>query len=251
MRPRERRAGVRGLVRILAIAAAATGPWLAGGRAQAQWGFGWGWGGGWGGGGISNYMTLSNINQRSMAAANAAYAERARGPYGTNVYANNPNSYINHIRDDSFTPRFEVSTRRTLDYRAQARSTPPPSTRPTQPAPAPQPEGRRVLPLASFFSAAGALVWPREAPTEGALASKRGEADEATAGVYREVKDRGYAPVGLVTDARTKLIEYGQPALDYLRQHTTSAVADSYHNFLLSLYDAVGAAAYPGGVPTR
>jgi hypothetical protein len=208
---------------------------------RAQWGFGYGFGG-FGGGQIGNYMTAQNINDRSSAAANHAYAIRQSLPGTGNVYANNPNSYINNVRDASFSERFDPSTRRTIESEVVRR----PERGPTaSSAPNPSPPRSRaasIMPLAQFFSAAGVLVWPSEAPLDGALASQRGQADTSAKDVLQQVKTQGFAPVGLVTDARTKLIAYGTPALTYLGEHTTPAVVDSFHRFLLSLYDSLGAA---------
>jgi hypothetical protein len=48
-----------------------------------------------------------------------------------------------------------------------------------------------------------------------------------------------------VTDARQKLLDYGREALTYVRAHKTPRVADSFHGFLLSLYDSLEQAANP------
>ena len=48
-----------------------------------------------------------------------------------------------------------------------------------------------------------------------------------------------------MTDARQKLLDYGRPALQYVRTHETARVADSFHGFLLMLYDSLAQAANP------
>jgi hypothetical protein len=49
-----------------------------------------------------------------------------------------------------------------------------------------------------------------------------------------------------VASAREALIAYGQPALQYLRETSTARVADTFHLFLLSLYDSLAQAAERG-----
>ncbi len=46
-----------------------------------------------------------------------------------------------------------------------------------------------------------------------------------------------------MTDARSKLVDYGRPALEYIRDNSTPRIADTFHLFLLSLYDSLGQAA--------
>jgi hypothetical protein len=204
--------------------------------AHAQWGWGgWGWGGG---GQIANRAIFSNINARSASAANYAYSIRQHLPGSGNVYAGNPNAFVNHMRDTSFYQTYNVSTRRATGEPVAASA----GLTATDETPT---RGRQTLPLERFFSAAGVLVWPSEAPKEGRLGESRATADQAAAAVYQEVKARGFAPVGLISDARTKVVEYGRPALTYLREHTTAAVVESFHQFLLGLYDALGAAGTP------
>ena len=234
------RAPVAMPAQVLLLAAAVL--WL-GAPARAQWGFGYGFGmgGQWG-----NQMATQNINNRSAAAASYAYSIRQNLPGTGNVYANNPNSYINNIRDASFSERFDPSTRRTIEGQAARRptsssrasgTTPNPGTTPTPAAAA-----SSILPLIQFFSASGVLVWPSEAPVDGMLGDQKTQADTAARAVLQEVKAQGFAPVGLVATARAKLVDYGTPALSYLGEHTTPAVVDTFHRFLLSLYDSLGAA---------
>lgn len=207
-------------------------------RAHAQFGFGWGFGG-MGGGQIGNYMAQRNINQRSAAAANYAYSIRQSIPGSGNVYANNPNAFSNRMRDNtSFNQTYDVSTRRDATASA-ARGSARRSATNNSPAPA---AASAVVSLRQFFSAMGKLVWPQDAPVTGNLQVKQELASESASAVLQQVNAQGFAPVGMVTDARAKLIDYGTPALDYLSQHLSAAAVDPFHQFLLSLYDALGAA---------
>lgn len=236
----------------LVVAAVVVGMSGGGARAQWGWGLGWGWGGMWGGGQIYNRQTLQYLNQRSLAAANAALAARSNGPTQNGMYVNNPNAYFNHAMtgtgSTNFFPRYDVSSRRTIDSQALAMRDVP--ARPVQePKPTQEPKpaaGSETAALLGFFNAMGQLVWPGDAPTAGELGTKRTAADQSAGDVYREVKDRGYASIGLVTDARSKLVDYGRPALEYLHAQASPAVADTFHRFLLSFYNALGHSAYPG-----
>jgi hypothetical protein len=222
---------------LFGVACAFAAPLLFGGTARAQWGWGGGWGFG-GGGSYSNMATLQNINDRSSQAASHAYSIRQNIPGTGNVYANNPNAFSNHLRDTSFYQTFDVSTRRSTGQ-AAARG----SQRRTSSAAAPTaPKPPAALPLSQFFNGGGVLVWPSESPTTGELGEQRTQANTAVSTVFQNVKTEGFAPVATVSDARMKLVEYGQPALEYMSQHTTTAVVDAFHQFLLSLYDSLGAA---------
>lgn len=252
---------MQGWTRRLVLVAAALMPWLGSGSAsaRAQFGFGYGFGGLWGGGAYSNVATLNNINARSEAAGQAAFAARARGPFGNgsgNPYQGNPNAFINNLRDSSFQERFDPSTRRSTESQVARRAeTSLAAARPTTTAPQPATTAatvaRAAVPLASFFGSNGVLIWPTDSPTEGALASQRDQAGQSAAMVFAQSRSQGFAPVGVVTDARARLVAYGQPALKYLRQNSTPALADGFHTFLLGLYDALGRAATPAATPSR
>ena len=107
----------------------------------------------------------------------------------------------------------------------------------TQPTPS--------LPLASFYNADGHIVWPGDAPIAGDLKGKRSEFDQASEAVLAELKKSGVASIATVTDARQKLLDYGRPGLQYVRAHETPRVADTYHLFLLSLYESLAQAINP------
>jgi hypothetical protein len=109
----------------------------------------------------------------------------------------------------------------------------------TTPAPGPS------LPLASFYNAEGRIVWPADAPAGGDLKDKRSVFDQASQGVLAELKKSNVASIATVTDARQKLLDYGRPGLQYLRTHETPRVADTFHLFLLSLYESLAQAVNP------
>jgi hypothetical protein len=154
--------------------------------------------------------------------------------------------------DPAFFQRYDVATRRAMEDQVARR----PSRRPTvavavaTPAPEPAPAAARAaVMLASFFNAYEELVWPADSPRDDDLMPKRTTADAASLAVLRDQKLRGFAAIGLITDARQKLLAYGRPALARLRERSTSQVSDIFHGFLLSLYDSLQAAATPGANP--
>jgi hypothetical protein len=167
-------------------------------------------------------------------------AQRASGPTSNNVYAGNPNSYINRVRDDNFTPSYNVARRRTSSSAAVSRA---PSLGAAAPvaaaAPASAAKPKPAPALASFFDGARHLVWPADAPVDGDLKPKRDVSDQASLAVLDEVVHQGRSTVGSATDARRKLLDYGRPALKEIRETATAGVADSFHSFLLSLYESL------------
>jgi hypothetical protein len=237
-----------GLSRVVALAVLVA---LPSARARAQYGFG-GFGYGFGfnsPGTIYGAQTTGMLN--SWALQNGAKA--TMGPVQDNVYANNPNAYINHLHDDGYLDKYDVGTRREIEASVGRYSDgPPPSyyrtvSRPA--APAPQPAAP-VVPLSSFFNRYQKLVWPAGSPDFGDLTSKRTTADQACLAVLNDYSLRGLAQVGTVTEARSKLVEYGRPALQYIRDNSTPRVADTFHLFLLSLYESLGQAATIPRLPT-
>ena len=138
-----------------------------------------------------------------------------RGPMQNNVYANNPNSYINHVRDNGFVDRYYPDRiRRGSPTPAMASRPRAQRTTPTAMTVAPS---RPIVPLASFYNDKDQLVWPADAPTAGDLKEKRDAFDKACQAVLDEVKKNGVASIATVTEARQKLLEYGRPALQYVR----------------------------------
>jgi len=206
-------------------------------RARADWGMGMGMGFG--------FNTVPSptdfVNQIGLTRAAAGM----QGVPTRTPYAGNPNSYINHIRDNGFVSHSDVRRRPTsydprptasmLAKRGEA------GARPAAAAPAPN----AIAPLASFFDASLKLVWPSESPTDGALKQKRDLSDQASVAVLQETRGPSLASISSVTHARQKLIDYGQPALKTIRTQATAAIADTFHGFLLSLYDSLAQAAEP------
>jgi hypothetical protein len=235
-RPRRRFVSARAMaVTILAGTAALFG----GGRAEAQWGYG-----GYGiFGGFGNYQArevTDFYNQRSLIAGQAAYAARGGGG------GNNANMYYNHAMDRDYYPKFDTRSRSGV---VDLRYGPAPAAS-TTPAPAPAPAAttmaaRPVLPLNRFFNGENTLVWPADSPMSGDLGTKRQASDAACLAVLKQKNAQGYALVATVTEARGKLVDYGQPALQFLRTYSTPRIADTFHLFLLSLYDSLGQAAQP------
>jgi hypothetical protein len=218
---------------VVFVAGALFGFWP--GLAEAQWGFGGGGiGWGWGFGGFSQVpKPESFLYQKALVDAGRGL----QGP-SRDVYANNPNSYINHIRDNGFVERYDVARREPSHYRRYTG----PRTTPTAMMVAQQ---TPVLPLASFYNGEHQFVWPGDAPSAGDLKEKRTTFDQASQAVLTETQKSGVASIAAVTDARKKLLDYGRPALQYVRAHETPRVADSFHLFLLSAYESLAQAVNP------
>ena len=83
------------------------------GRAEAQFGIGGGGGFGWGFGGFSQ------VPNRILSCTRRRLIDARRNTHipSRDVYANNPNSYINHIRDNGFVDRYDVARRDPAYYR--------------------------------------------------------------------------------------------------------------------------------------
>jgi hypothetical protein len=185
------------------------------------------------------------INDHALVRAAAGQKLPSR-----NVYANNSNSYINRIRDNGMTSHYGVESRGSPGYNVARRRTP--SVRqannnvpPSAAVAAPEADPRPVYPMSSFFSAARVLVWPAESPVTDELKPKREISDQGCLVVLEMVEKYRSAPITTVTEARQKLLDYGQPALRLVRSVSTPRLAESFHLFLLSLYDSLGAAANP------
>jgi hypothetical protein len=211
-------------------------------QARAQYGMG---GMGWGFMGMRMVPSPSeSINQHSMIMA----GKPSGPPPSNNVYANNPNSYINRVRDNGFTSHYSVGSRRPAGVAGGFRR-PYTGSQSSTAAPAPQPESvapsRPLIAIGSFFDDARKLVWPNDAPISGDLLDKRNTSDQACLTVADLVEKYRAAPITTVTDARQKLLDYGQPALSEIRSHSTPRIADAFHLFLLTLYDSLAQAGEP------
>ncbi len=210
----------------------------AAGRAQAQWGWGWGTFG------FQPSPATTFVNERALIhAQNIQRPSNLRAPQSTTR---------DRGRDPEFFERYDIETRRELEDRVARRpsrsqpepsrsssdaSPAPPAARPTQAVPSP--------PLGSFFSPSDELVWPADAPVGGDLGAKRATADRASLAVLREQRAQGRAQLTTVTTARDALLDYGRPALQFVRAHATAHITDSFHRFLLSLYETLAQAADP------
>jgi hypothetical protein len=203
------------------------------GQAQAQWG-----GFGFGAWGAFRPVPSPQIylNQKSLIDAQ----RDTHIPTG-HPYANSPNAYFNRVRDNGFVERYDPVRHGPNYYRYTSASARIPQGATTMTSN----QQRPMLPLESFFNAAGQLVWPSDAPTAGVLKAKRDAVDEACAAALKEKKQNRVASMATVTDARNKLLEFGRPALESVRTHETPRVADSFHLFLLALYDSLAQTAIP------
>jgi hypothetical protein len=191
-------------------------------------GMGWGWG-------------FGNVPSPSQYLNDHALVRAARPREGVpprSPYANNPNAYINRIRDPGFTSHMDVRRRSAPSYRPQR------SASLANQGAAP-PAAQAFAPLDSFFDEARKLLWPSDAPNAGELKEKRNISDTASLAVLDETKLRGTASITLVTNARQRLIDYGKPALREIRTNSTAPVADAFHSFLWSLYGSLEQAAGP------
>jgi hypothetical protein len=179
------------------------------------------------------------LNQQALIRASSP----TQRPNMRNPYGNSPNAHFNRARDPGYVPSYDVARRVPATARA-SRPAPQAGSSAAKPqaqaAPAPT---RPVVALANFFNAARQLVWPSNAPVTGELQQKRDLSDAGCLAVLDETQAHGSASLGLVAASRQQLLDYGQPALQYARTHSTPALAETFHSFLLSLYDALARAA--------
>jgi hypothetical protein len=216
--------------------------WLDSGRDRAlAIGYGdFGFGFGFGIGGTVPSPT-GFLNDHSIASIGAAAANRPQS-----LRAPIPVS-----RDAEFFTRYDAETRLAMEDRVartprrplgtiNQQRTPSLADRPTAPVADFQPQARKIASLSSFFNAMRQLVWPADAPTEGDLAAKRAASDAKTLEMYEELRNKGYAYLSTATEARASLLEYGRPALRFMRETATPAISDAFHSFLRALYDSIG-----------
>ncbi len=214
------------------------------GRADAQFGMGLGGGFGYWGGGFGVVPQPVNfLNSVALAQMSHVHGPPGSNPVtsGLNPYAGNPNAYFNHVRDNGFVDQYSPY-RRVASYSRPPAPVQAPRMTPTAMTIA---RSRPSVPVASFFDGQYRLVWPADAPTAAGLDEKRAISDQAARAVLDEVRKNGVAAVATVSEARQKLLDYGRPALQYVRTHETPRVADSFHGFLLELYDSLAQAADP------
>ena len=181
------------LVGIIALTAFAAMP----APAHAQFGMGGGFGGGWGWGfgGFSQVpKPESYLYQKSLVDAARPIPTPSR-----NVYANNPNSYINHLRDNGFVEHYSTVRREPSHYRSgDSPRTAQTVLRVAQPMPA--------LPITSFYRPDGKIEWPADAPTAGDLAQRRAAFEPACQAVFDEVKKNSVASIATVTESRREAL---------------------------------------------
>jgi hypothetical protein len=202
--------------------------WLSADRAQAQGAFG---GFGWGLGPVTP-ASVNFLNDHAIARVGSVAARQPQ-----NLRAPMP-----VVRDVEFFNRYDAATRAAMEDRV-ARNPRRPAARPKQPQPITladsAPPIRQIPPLSSFFNRMQQIVWPADAPIVGGLAEMRSASDAKTLDLFKEVEQRGFGLVATATEARSKLLEYGRPALQSIRENSTTAVSDAFHSFLLSLYDSI------------
>jgi hypothetical protein len=180
------------------------------------------------------------LNQRANIQAQQGMQARP----SHSAYANNPNSYIHRLRDNGFVPRYDVERRGSPSYLPASTASRGGAAAASQPAAAgviPRP----IVPLESFFDATLTLVWPGDSPVEGGLKDKRDISDRSSLVVLKETKQQKVATITTVTTARQHLLDYGQPALQTIRAQSTPRISDTFHLFLLSLYESLAQAASP------
>jgi hypothetical protein len=206
-------------------------------RAEAQWGWG---------------INLQPYTPPSVQMLNQRAAARAGAPRGgAGPSRKIPDRFEYRRQQVAMQQRYDFATRRATE----ARVPPPPSAPPTRSSPgatASVEALRPDVPIDSFFDAEDRVSWPSDAPTEGDLVSRREQSDLAALATLNQWRLDGLARVDTVTEARRKLVDYGQPALAVVRQQATPRVADTFHLFLLSFYESLGqAATKPRGAGAR
>ncbi|WP_169978730.1 hypothetical protein [Tautonia rosea] len=217
------------------------------GDAQAQWGFGPFGGFGWGFAHPYTPPSVRMLDQRANVRAGMDQEALNRTSLST------PDRFDYRRQQVSMQQRYDVSSTRGMEVARAGRGTPIPGSRASEagrPTPPPPNQAaavaRPVLEITSFVNQQDQLVWPSDAPVSGDLITKRDQADEAIHEVVQEYRAMNGAQINTVATAREDLIAYGQPALQYLRETSTARVADTFHLFLLSLYDSLAQAAEQG-----
>lgn len=235
-----RQAGGPGLLRVLAMAMlACLGPSV---QAHAQFGFG---GYGWG---MFQYRSPSveainaNANIRASAAFSARQGQRLTDPGDRFAYRQ---------QQVSFQDRYNFESRQSfqehLGRPANPRGTPvATTTRPSPGSVSSSSPGRStgdVPVITSFINANNQVVWPADSPVEGELGPLRRLSDSATIVVANEFRSQGASNLTSVAEARKRLLDYGRPALATIRAESTQAISDTFHRFLLALYDSLARSA--------
>ena len=189
-----------------------------------------------------NYVPSPTDFINSHALIQAGRGQQPRASF--QPYANNPNSSHNRLRDNGFVPSYEVARRRPAASRPQPVRSP---ANTAQVAPARRGggggQGRRAP--AEFLRRLAAARLAERIARRGRPEGEARQSDQASLAVLQETRSRPAATIATVTEAREKLLDYGRPALQEIRRVATTAIADRFHNFMLSLYDSLAQAASP------
>lgn len=209
-------------------------------RAEAQFGFGFGRG--FGVGIYARPYTPPSVRMLNRVAATRAGMDQ-EALNRTNLAA--PDRFDYRRQQIALQQRYDVESRRPIgsDYGGGdipiARNAAGRASREERPA-------ERVPPITSFVNEDDQVVWPADAPVSGDLGSLRDQADAEIREVALEYQATDSANIETVAEARQALLGYGRPALQSVRQNSTARVADSFHGFLLSLYESLAQAARGG-----
>jgi len=230
-----RRAALIGGVLALALA----------GRAEAQFGFGHGFGFGI----YARPYTPPSVKMLNRVAATRAGMDQ-EALNRTSQSA--PDRYAYRERQVALQQRYDIESGRSLSSNYGPRSVPisreAQNRREAQRARAEaRGPSRRVEPITQFVNEQNQVVWPADAPVSGELGSLRDQADQEIQEVAVEYRATNSSSIDTVADARQALLDYGRPALQFVRENSTAAVADTFHVFLLSLYESLAQAARDGG----
>ncbi|RUL86933.1 hypothetical protein [Tautonia sociabilis] len=226
---------------------------LSAGEADAQFGFG---GYGWGYGAFLHPYTPPSVSTLDRIAVTRAGMDQEAL---NRTSLSTPDRFDYRRQQVALQQRYDVQSMQGIDVDRRGRGTPIPGSRPApgavdnaaEPgAPEAPSVPRPVLSVSSFVNDNGQVVWPADAPISGDLADQRDRADAAIKEVVDEERAMGYSRISTVASARQALLDYGQPALQFVRETSTPRVADTFHLFLLSLYDALAQAAERGASRT-
>ena len=108
-----------------------------------------------------------------------------------------------------------------------------------------EPDPRPVYPIGSFFNAARLLVWPAEAPATDELKPKRDISDQACLVVLETGRETPVSPDHDGDRCPAETARLWSTRAASCPSVSTPRIAESFHMFLLSLYDSLAAAANP------
>ena len=215
-------------------------------HAEAQFGFG----GGFGYGGFFRPYTPPSVRTLNRVAVTRAGMDQEKL---NETSLSTPDHYDYRRQAVSMQQRYDIQSTRGIDVDVRGRGTPIDSGSPgdgggSPPIGSSENSGvqRPTLAITSFVNNQDQVVWPADAPISGDLLTRRDQADASIADVVQEYRAVDYAQISTVARARQDLLDYGQPALQAIRENSTSRVADTFHLFLLSLYDGLAQSAERG-----